>query len=203
MRNAILRIGFVRRALVAALAGLAYLPTLSVAAVVTYSGRHFSPFGTTGNDFVVAGTFLPGFDVNNYGFHFDPNGNILGIPHYSMAVSQGIFRPIGPGTLTDGAGIFSGSGTASGINDLPIYLFHFDTADPDDSLALALETSTDPSWRVQNDGSTHIDAATATTFVYGGISNGVIQLQVAPFPEPATGTLFTIALLALGMRRRS
>ena len=176
------------------------------ASTVDYHGDHDVPFpfpapSPLNDDFIIAGTFVPGFDVATYGFVFgDDVGNLYGLPHYSAAVNSGTFRPIGAGTISDTDGLFNGTGTTTGIDDLPIYLFLFDATNPDQSFNLALVTN--PAWGVQAGGNITIDAATATIFQYGGISNGVIQLQAAPIPEPAMGAVIAGLMFVFGVCRR-
>jgi hypothetical protein len=125
--------------------------------------------GNLADDFVIAGTFRPGFDVSQYKFIYgSEGGNLFGLPHYTQAVAAGDFRPIGTNTLANAAGFFNGSGTtATNIDDLPIYIFAFDTPMPDPSFELALVSGTGPSWRVQSGGNTNIDVSTANVIRFG------------------------------------
>ena len=156
---------------------------VSPGAVVQYSGSLFDPDGFLQNDWVIAGTFKPGFDVNQYDFIYgDASGN-LGGQHYTQAVADGNFRPIGSGTFANASGAFSGSGTATGIDGLPIYLFASAIPDIDQSFYLALATS--PTWTVSNNGNVTIDAATASSFHFGYKDGTRMALSEIPFPEPS------------------
>jgi hypothetical protein len=178
------------------------------AATVNYSGvLTESPFpnGPLNDDFVIAGTFRPGFNVSLYNFTYgDLSGNLFP-DHYARAVADGNFRPISPGTLANTQGAFSGSGTTTGIDDVPIWVFMFD-GQPQPShfpFYLALVSGTGAEWRVQNDGATTINTATANIFKFGEpAGNGVVRLNVAPFPEPSAA-LLAPALGALLVRRRA
>src|SRR5688572_17685339 len=79
------------------------------AATVNYSGvLTEAPFpnGPLNDNFVIAGTFAPGFQVSQYKFAYgDPSGNLYN-DHYAYAVADGNFRPIGPGTLANSQGAF-------------------------------------------------------------------------------------------------
>jgi hypothetical protein len=175
---------------------------LASAATVSYSGVLADAFGATNDDRVIAGTFVPGFDVNTYWWTFgDPVGNWEST-HYTEAVSSGTFRPIGPGTLANAQGAFSGSGSTTGIDNLPIWIFMFMEPQPETSFYMALISSTDPSWRVQGDGVATIDTATANVFVTGSNSNGVIQLDFAPVPEPSATSVLSLAGMVM-LRRKA
>ena len=89
--------------------------------------------------------------------------------------------------LADAQGEFSGSGSTTGIDNLPVWVFMFENQPQPQSglFYLALVSGTGPSWRVQNNGTANIDTATADIFRFGRpAGNGVIGLNVAPFPEP-------------------
>ena len=193
----------------AAIAAIFFCPVIAAAATVTYQGflqedavlppQSFN----LSDDFVIAGTFAPGFDPFNYTHVYgDSVGNLTDPLHYTHAVADGNFRPIGAGTLSDAAGAFSGSGTATKIDNLPIYLFLFADADPNGLSNLALVSSTDPSWRVQNDGIATLDAATANVFPLGSRSGNRIVMQIPPVPEPAPG-IFILLGAALSLQLRS
>jgi|ERR1035437_2982375 hypothetical protein len=194
------------------IAATLFCPLLAGAATITYQGflqEGFLPpqFFNLADDFVIAGTFAPGFNPFNYTHVYgDSEGNLTDPLHYTHAVADGNFRPIGAGTLSDATGAFSGSGTTTGIDNLPIYLFLSADADPngfsDLFSDLAIVSSTDPTWRVQNDGIATLDAATANVFPLGSLLGNRIVLQVAPFPEPASPTLLLLGA-ALCLRRRS
>ncbi len=95
-------------------------------------------------------------------------------------------RDSSPATLANASGLFSGSGSTSGIDNLSIWLFLFYGSPPNPNTAyLALATGSDSSWRVQSNGTTTIDAATADSVIFGTNDSGTIALGIAPFPEPA------------------
>ena len=145
------------------------LAPFASAATVNYSGVLADALGPTSDDRVIAGTFVPGFDVSTYWWTFgDPVGNWEST-HYTEAVTSGTFRPIGPGTLANAQGAFSGSGSTTGIDNLPIWIFMFMEQQPETSFYMALISSTDPSWRVQGDGTANINTATANIFVTGSM----------------------------------
>jgi hypothetical protein len=176
------------------------------AATVNYSGvLTESPFpnGPLNDNFVIAGTFAPGFQVSQYKFAYgDPSGNLHN-DHYARAVADGNFRPIGPGTLANSQGAFAGSGSTNGIDDLSIWIFMFEgQPNPSQGLFyLALVSGTGPTWKVQNDGSTNISTSTANIFVFGrAAGGGVVGLNVAPFPEPGSALLVSVA--GAGLLRR-
>src|SRR5688572_28783312 len=135
---------------------------LAMAATVNYGGvltEAPDPNGPLNDNFVIAGTFAPGFPVEQYDFIYGSSVGNLSPNHYTRAVADGNFRPIGPGTLANAQGAFSGSGSTTGINDLPVWVFMFENQpEPVGGLFfLALVSGTGPSWRVQNDGATNID----------------------------------------------
>ena len=68
----------------------------SKAATVNYSGAPTDALVPNEDDFVIAGTFTPGFDVQtSTGLTFgDPVGNWEST-HYDEATSSGTFRPSG------------------------------------------------------------------------------------------------------------
>jgi hypothetical protein len=152
---------------------------------------------------VVAGTFKPGFDLASYPCVYgDDVCNLLG-GHYSAAVADGNFIPIGSGDVTDFGGGFSGSGTTSASRGTPIYLFAFETSDPDIAFYWALATSTDPSYLVPgNVETTTLNATLADVFLFGLDHPLGIALQVVPFPEPSTILLAMSAASGLMMTRR-
>src|SRR3954470_2865172 len=175
---------------------------LASAATVNYSGvlTEFSG-AQLSDDWVIAGTFAPGFNVNLYWWTFG-DGAANWLPtHYANAVATGTFRPIGSGTFPNVQGAFSGTGSTTGIDNQPIWIFMFQNAAPSTSPFMALISSTDPSWRVQNDGLANINTSTANLFSVGHrTSGGAIQLEGAPIPEPST-CLLVGACLATSLRR--
>jgi hypothetical protein len=192
-----------KRCLISILLTTAFLdPSPGVAAIVNYQGFLEDGF-FPGDDFVIAGTFLPGFNPFSYPYVYgDAFGNLTDPHHYNHAVADGNFRPIGTGTLADVGGFFSGSGTAAGIDNLPIYLFLFDHANPDGLSNLALVSSSNPSWRVQNDGIANLNGGTANVVVMGtGVIGGRISLGIPPVPEPASAA-FLLLGAACCLRRR-
>jgi hypothetical protein len=197
-----------RLALSLVVAVVAFALHAAPAAMVNYSGvlteNSFGPSGPLNDDFVIAGTFKPGFDVNPYDFIYgDAFGN-LSPHHYTQAVADGNFRPIGSGTLADATGAFSGSGTATGIDGLPIWVFMFaDRPEPQRLFFLALVSGTGPEWRVQNDGATTLDTATANVFHFGQpAGGGAVAMNVAPFPEPGSAAVLALFGGSLLIRRR-
>ena len=190
--------GILRRAAVAALLG----PLTAAGATVSYHGLLQDPPPPQG-DFVIAGTFRPGFQPWQYSYTYgDDYGNLIYPDHYSRAVGDGNWRPIGAGTLADASSAFSGSGATTGIDGLPIYLFLFDNPNPDITEYFALATRTDPPWSVQNDGDITIDAARANQFTYGYKQGDRIALSVIPFPEPSSAIAVAVMTFAL-LRRRT
>jgi hypothetical protein len=177
------------------------------AATVNYQGYVyndvFSP-APAFNVFAVAGTFAPGFDPYDFNCYYaDDDSCNLFWSHYSEAVADGIFTPIGEGDLTDGSGFFSGSGTTLAAMGTPVFLFAFDTPDPNDAQNWALVTSSHPSFAVPaNLESTTVHTAVADSVAFGYLVNGGIALNVLPFPEPSTTVLALIALASAGVPRR-
>jgi hypothetical protein len=198
LQSSLVVAGILRRAAVAALLG----PLTAAGATVSYHGLLKDPTPPQG-DFVIAGTFRPGFQPWQYSHIYgDAYGNLDFNHHYSHAIADENWRPIGVGTLADASGAFSGSGTTTGIDGLPIYLFLFDNPNPDTTWFFALATSTNPLWSVQNDGDIIIDAARANQFTYGYKQGDRIALSVIPFPEPSSAIAVAVMTFAL-LRRRT
>jgi hypothetical protein len=173
-------------------------------ATVNYQGYLKNGNLAAVNAFGIAGTFAPGFNPQTYHCTYgDGSCNLLS-GHYSAAVADGNFIPIGPGDLTNGAGFFSGSGTTSAASGTPIYFFAFDTSDPDAASMWALATSTDPSFEVPAAmGATSIDTALTDTFIYGeGRLDAALLLRGVPIPEPST-LAFVVTAASLASFRRS
>jgi hypothetical protein len=175
------------------------------AASVNYTGVLTEGGASTlTDDWVIAGTFAPGFDViNQYWWTFGDNAANWLPTHYANAVATGTFRPIGSGTFPNVQGAFSGMGSTTGIDNQPIWIFMFQNAQPETSPFMALISSTDPSWRVQNDGVANINTSTANIFVVGHrTTSGAIQLDGAPVPEPATCVWLGACVVASVLRVR-
>jgi hypothetical protein len=182
MRTLLAQLGLVVALLISS-THFASAATINYSGVVTEGGA-----SSLTDDWVVAGTFAPGFNVNaQYWWTFgDPAANWLPT-HYANAVATGTFRPIGSGTFPDAQGAFGGTGSATGIDNQPIWIFMFQNAQPSTSPFMALISSTDPSWRVQNDGVASINSSTADVFNVGyRTTGGAIHLNGAPVPEPTT-----------------
>jgi hypothetical protein len=157
--------------------------------------------------FAIAGTFAPGFDPNSYHCVYGDSSCNLNGGHYSAAVADGNFIPIGSGDLTDSSGFFSGSGTTSAAPATPIYFFVFATSDPDSSFYWGMATGSSPAFQVPAAmGTTSIDTAAANILIHGTAVQGGIALVVVPFPEPSTFVLLGVALPLVGCgccRRRA
>jgi hypothetical protein len=187
-----------------ALAILALVATLAMARpvqaqVVSYSGN-LEKFGSpVDNGFVIAGTFKPGFDVNNYNYVYgiDSFGN-METPKYAQAVSDGNFIPIGAGTLSS-LGAFSGSGTGSVGSGHQVWLFAFPQANPDAGTEAVLATN--PSW-MTGAGVLTISGSDATTFKFGILSGNALQVLGLPVPEPSSIALAVSVFVATLHRRR-
>jgi hypothetical protein len=174
--------------------------TRASGATVTYHGLLWEE-GPVQGDFVVAGTFRPGFDVSRYSYTYGDRYGNLSSDHYPRAVADGNFRPIGPGTLAGPDGAFAGSGSATGIDGLPIFLFAGNQRDLESSFYIALATSSSPTWRVSNDADVTLDAAAANAFVFGRKLGDRIMLDVPPFPEPGGAAGAAAAGMILALRR--
>jgi hypothetical protein len=197
LQSSLVVAGILWRAAVAALLG----PLTAAGATVSYHGLLQDPTPPQG-DFVIAGTFRPGFQPWQYSYTYgDAYGNLY-FNHYSRAIADENWRPIGAGTLADAGGAFSGSGATTGIDGLPIYLFLFDNPNPDITWYFALATSTNPPWSVQNDGDITIDAARANQFTYGYKQGDRIALHGIPIPEPSSAIAVAVMTFAL-LRRRT
>lgn len=179
------------------------------AATVNFMGRldeeTFVPSSPTlSDDFVIAGTFRPGFDIPRYNFIYGDDAGNTHQNHYALAVADGNFRPIGAGTLANAAGEFAGTGsTPTNIDGLPIYIYCFPESNPFGYYATgALFSGTGPSWRILNDGSTSIDTATANIFLLGSNDDGTITMRYLPIPEPQTAISALVVMITL-LRRAS
>jgi hypothetical protein len=177
-------------------------------ATVNYEGFVYADefsFMPVQNGFAIAGTFPPGFDPYSYHCVYGDTSCNLNAGHYSAAVGDGNFVPIGAGDLTDASGFFSGSGTTSAAAGTPVYLFVFATPDPDTSFYWGLATSTHPSFLVPAaNGDTTLNAGLADTFIHGADAPGGIALRVVPFPEPSAFvfTLTAFSFVGCGRKRR-
>jgi len=194
------------------------------AATVEYSGSVFSLGGPADGSYVVAGTFAPGYKPFSGSDDFDTYSNStlyeindlycvyaatvfdcnIEAGAYDTAVSDGIFTPIGLGTLTDQNGFFSTSGTTDAPAGTPIWLFAFEGNDTDAGTQV-LASSTDSTWLIpaQPAGVTTLVAGNADLFLFGvGHPQGVVLTGV-PIPEPTSLVLsFLGGLAILGSRRR-
>jgi hypothetical protein len=189
--------------LVASAVALNSCSALGAPPPVTYHGHVYQGYGgPVVNGFAVAGTFAPGFDPFDYEYVYgiDEWGN-MDQTHYSDAVADGNFLPIGGGTWTDESGYFWGSGASSAAPGTPVYLFVFDDSNPDLAANFGLATSTDPSYRLSASGYASVDATLANDFVFGWSSGDGIAVNVLPFPEPATSTLALLAMAGLPLAR--
>lgn len=171
------------------------------AQMVSYNGGVTQNGAPVANGFVIAGTFAPGFDVDSYKYVYgDESGNLLGLPHYSQAVADGNFRPIGDGALTLPDGSFAGSGSnETGVGRL-VYLFAFDKPNPADSWFFAMATN--PAWVTGSDSFLNISADEATQFPFGEKFGATLGLQIMPFPEPSSLSLAIVVGSALLVRVR-
>ena len=160
--------------------------------------------GPVAGGYVIAGAFAPGFVVQDYfDVYGDGFGNITQ-GHYSAAIADGAFRPIGAGVLTDGFGFFSSSGMTDEPEGTPIYLFGFPTADPDSGIPVGvLATGTHSSFLVPADmGSTSVDASQTDTFVYGVPTVDGFAFVLLPIPEPTSCWLAAVGAIACGIAHR-
>lgn len=176
------------------------------AAAVTFSGTLFHESGLPAvNALVVAGTFKPGFQVNNYtciygDFVCNLNGN-----NYNEAVADGNFIPIAS-TFTSFNGTFSGAGLSTAIGS-QIWLFGFPSTLPlpEPQPVQVLASGTDSSFFVPAVGNTAVIASLANTFELGMKFGNGLRLSGIPIPEPSAALLSTLAvasLLANHCRRR-
>lgn len=184
------------------------IQSISSAATVNYQGviselGGYNPPGPLNDDWVIAGTWAPGFTVGNWWCVYGSAGCNIGPNMYSRAVADGVWRPIGSGTFANAAGAFSGSGTATGIDNLPIYFLVFSSPYPDAVNDMAIFSGSSAAWRVQNDGTTSINAASADIFSPGANVNGVIHFGLVPISEPGTSLLFGLGIATLCLRYRN
>ena len=174
------------------------------AQLLTYSGTVVKGGQPVSNGFVVAGRFKAGFDPNQYKFVYgglyDGTGNMIR-SDYSKAVGDGNFIPfgnlnpfpIGAGTTTSALGTFNQTSLPSGAAGSKIWLFAFDTPNPDDADLFALASSSD--WTM---GSvTSVSSAGASQFVFGSKQGVAINLQAYPVPEHGTSTLVAVTIAAV------
>lgn len=156
------------------------------------------------------GTFNPDFNPFSYSvaYGIDSYGN-MSTPNYNRAVSDGVFRPIGEGSVVDGH--LAGVGNAIGIEGQQLWLFVFEGTNPDNAGNFALFSGSTDLWRAPADtGSSQLFANSADIFVFGnGGGGGPISLQILPMPEPSSllllgagGVLFIAGYSPLGKRLR-
>ncbi|MAE59862.1 MAG: hypothetical protein CMJ49_00745 [Planctomycetaceae bacterium] len=175
---------------------------------VNYSGFIHDPYPNSPvGDFVIAGTFDPTFNPWDYPYVYgDWVGNLVDGPEYAQAVADGVFRPIGAGTLTtDGAGSFSGTGSTTGIVGEALWIFAFGDPAPDDAWTFALCTSSDPGWLASGDAvgdQNVLHSSEADVFVFGGSAAPAIALQGLPIPVPSAGAAGLAGLVWVCGRRR-
>ncbi|HEY4232332.1 MAG TPA: hypothetical protein VGM76_02815, partial [Lacipirellulaceae bacterium] len=148
--------------------------------------------------------FAPSFHPDNYECVYGDSACNMFSTQYSHAVADGSFLPIGAGTLTNGSGGFSGTGMTGAPVGTPIYLFLFNSPNPDAANLFALATSSDASYKVPVDGgSTTLSASQANSFVFGFPTGNGIRLNFFPIPEPSTFSLAALSLgIMYGMQRR-
>ncbi|MCH8043458.1 MAG: hypothetical protein IID44_07035 [Planctomycetes bacterium] len=176
---------------------------VATAATIQYSGNVFSESGTpVSGGYVIAGTFAPTFDdyIGTYG---DDSRN-LNSGAYNLAVADGNFFPIGPGTITSPNGTFSASGITDAPVGTPLWLFAFEDISRD-SFTQILASSSNPAWQVpaQPNGSTTLTANDANVFILGASHPQGVALRVIPFPEPSSFALSVLGCFAaLGFRNR-
>lgn len=167
---------------------------------VTYSGTISEEGYPLENGFVVAGTFIPGFDPYQFFWVYgDEVGN--GLPSsYSDAVDDGAFRPLGPNTLTNSSGVFTDTIYVNGSSHYSsqVWLFCFNHPSPSTGI-LALCTSTNASWVLDAQDRT-LYASDVDQFAYGQPGQGFdIELGIAPMPEPSTIAILCSGVVFLGI----
>jgi hypothetical protein len=124
---------------------------------------------------------------------------------FQRAVMDGNLIPIGAGTLSDGNGVFSGSGVTSAVTGTPIFLFAFGGSDSSGWIQnVAFATSTDPSFLVPLSGIASLDASLANLPLLGGspVFSGLVLSGGLPFPEPTSVALGLCCMVCLLNIRR-
>ena len=191
-------------------AGFVILLTVFVTAPSAYSAAvNFQGFlhGPGGSPVVggrvIAGTFKPGFNVDNYACTYgDLFCNLNNNFNYDHAVADGNFIPLNSGVLTDFFGSFSGSGISSATGS-QIWIYGFPGPEPVQfNLLQALATSSDASFFVPAAGATTVNASLTNHFVLGQHINNGIGLSVVPFPEPSSILLCLASIFATQLRRQ-
>jgi hypothetical protein len=172
---------------------------------ITYSGSITRNGSAVNSGFVIVGTFKPSFNpLNNFQFEneysYDGAGNYCTCDSkYSRGVSDGTFTPIGTGTFT-ALGTFSGSGLNLSNSGQQIWMWAFDSTNPDTANTLAVATSA--SWVTGNNPLT-ITSSQASGFAWGSNNGSAIALEFHfDIPEPSSCVLGGFALPALFIRRR-
>ena len=186
--------------------GVAGSSVLAQTTVNYHGGVNYRPGMPVVNGFAIAGTFASGFDPYDYKYVYgmDEWGN-MDETHYSDAVADGNFLPIGGGSWTNTSGYFSGAGTTYAPEGTTLWLFVFDNPDPNAAANFGLGTSTSL-WKVPAVGENFtLDTGRMNAFVFGSPGGGRIVVGGLPIPEPGTAILAFFApggLLAVRRWRR-
>lgn len=163
-----------------------------------YSPATFHPFFPDTGGSVYIGTFNPNFNPSFYKYAYgsDEVGNMR-TPNLSKAISDGNFRPIGSTPLTGRT--FEGVAVADQWFGEKIWMFGFNSPDPDLANEFFLVSSTDSSWTVPGPGeSTQLLGINANQFVFGSVLlGGVYEFQGLPVPEPTSFITLIAGMITL------
>ena len=191
-------IGKTRWVILLAVAGMAMCVSLANAGIVNYGGTvGWDEYGSPVQyGYVIVGTFDDSFDPLDFvQTYSEDQGNGTFTIRYSEAVSDGVWAPIAPGTMTGKDGRYLGVGSSSGSQaGKQIYMMCFDTPTTTGATRFALCTSTNPDW-VASSASNVLYGRDADVVVQGGKSGHFdVDLQsVMAVPEPST----IVALLSM------
>jgi len=177
----------------------------SAQATINYQGFLYSLSGLpVQNGRVIAGTFKPGFNVDNFTCIYGDNVCNLNDNNYTQAVADGNFIPAGAGVLTGFNGAFSGSGFSSAPAGSKVWIFGFPTSQtsPQPDYTEVLASSSDPSFIVPAGGTATINASLANQFELGQKFSNGLQLTSIPIPEPSAAAVLAICLLTFSIQRR-
>ncbi|WP_428304031.1 PEP-CTERM sorting domain-containing protein [Lacipirellula sp.] len=175
------------------------------AGIVNYQGQLTNYGATVTSGYVVAGTFKPTFNPDNYKYVYgiDSAGN-MDSPRLTQAIADGNFIPIGAGANVAPDGSFSGSGFTALSAGTKLWFFAFDNVNAD--LAANFALASHSTW-LTSPSTVALNGMDASEFVFGFKLGDQISVNVLPMPEPSSllmlGAAVGVAGISVRLRRRA